>query len=64
MAVSCGRRELLSFRGRLGLPPVFAWIRVGQRFSFLCFVFLLCLSSSCVLCTQCYQFLSGLSVID
>jgi hypothetical protein len=35
MAVSCGRRELLSLRGRLGSPPVFAGIRVGQLFIFL-----------------------------
>jgi hypothetical protein len=39
MVVFCGRRELLSLRGRLGSPSVFAGIRVGQLFSFLCFVF-------------------------
>jgi hypothetical protein len=63
MAVSCGRRELLSLRGRLGSPPIFAWIRVGQLFSFLCFVFLVCCLRPVSSVPNVASF-SGLSVID
>jgi len=35
----------------------FSGVCVAHLFSFLCCVFLLCLSSSYVLCTQCCQFL-------
>ena len=55
--VSCGRQELLAPLGRLGSPPVFSGVRVAHLFSFLCCVFCFCLSSSCVLSTQCCQFL-------
>jgi hypothetical protein len=63
MAVSCGRRELLSLRGRLGSLPIFAWIRVGQLFSFLCFVFLVCCLRPVYSVPNVASF-SGLSVID
>jgi len=43
-----GRRFEISSR-------IFGGVRVAQPFSFLCCVFFLFLSSSCVLCTQCYQ---------
>ena len=57
MALSCGRRELLSLRWCLGSPPDIGAVHVAQRFSFLSGIFLVCLSSSSVLCAQCYQFL-------
>jgi hypothetical protein len=63
MAVSCGRRVLLSLRRRLGSPPIFAWIRVGQLFSFLCFVFLVCCLRPVSSVPNVASF-SGLSVID
>ena len=40
-----------------GLIPVFGGAPVPHLFSFLCCVLLLCLSSSCVFCTQRCQFL-------
>ena len=41
----------------LGSPPVFWWARVANLFQFSVLCFLFTLSSSCVLCTQCCQFL-------
>ena len=38
-----------------GLTPVFGGVRVAHHFSVLCCV-VFCLSSSCVLCTQCCQY--------
>ena len=38
----------------VGSPQVFGGVRVAHFFSFL-WGFFLCLSSSCVLCTHCYQ---------
>ena len=48
---------LVTLRNPLGSPLVFGWIRVAHLFNFLCCVFVFCfyLSSSCVLCSQCYQ---------
>ena len=46
---------LLNVRGHLGSSPVFGTVRVALLFSFLCCVFVFCLSSSCVLCAQCCQ---------
>jgi hypothetical protein len=63
MAVSCGRSELLSLRGRQGSLPVFAGIRVGQLFNFLCFVFLVCCLRPVSFVPNVASF-SGLSVID
>ena len=51
------KQELLTLHEYLGSPPVFDGVCVAHLFSFQCYVFLLCLSSSCVLCTQCCQFL-------
>ena len=53
--VSYKRQELLTLREYLCSPPVFGGHCVGNRFSFLSCVVLLCLSLSCILCTQCYQ---------
>jgi hypothetical protein len=49
--------KLLAALGRLYSPPVLSGVRVAHLFSFLCCVFCFCLSSSCVLSTQCCQFL-------
>ena len=51
---SCKKQELLTLREHLGSPPVFGEVRVAH-FIFLCDVFVICLSSSCVLCAQCCQ---------
>ena len=63
------RQEPLKLLWPLGSPPIFGGVRVAHRFSFLCFVCLRhvsCvpnvasisgLSLSCVLCTQCRQYL-------
>jgi hypothetical protein len=53
--VSYKRQELLTLREHLCSPSVFGGVHVAHLFSFLCCVFLFCLSSSCVLCTQCSQ---------
>ena len=42
--------ELLAFHNHLSPQPVFDWVRVVHLFSFLCCVFLFCLSLFCVLC--------------
>ena len=42
--------ELLAFHNHLSPQPVFDWVRVAHLFSFLCCVFLFCLSLFCVLC--------------
>jgi hypothetical protein len=55
LVVSCKKQELLTFREHQGSPPVFGGIHVAHLFNFLSGVFLFCLSSSCVLCTQCCQ---------
>jgi hypothetical protein len=49
--VSNMRQELSTLREDLG----FVAVRVAHRFSFLFCVFMLCMSSSCVLCAQCWQ---------
>jgi len=49
------RQEMLAFHGRQGSLPIFGGVCGVHLFSFLCCVVLL--SSSCVLCTLCYQFL-------
>ena len=51
--MSYKRQELLTLRHDLGSPPVFGGVRF--YFSVLCFLY--CLSSFCVFCTQCCQFL-------
>jgi len=48
-------QELLTIREYLGSSPVFGGIRVAHLFSYLCCVFVICLSLSCVSCTQCCQ---------
>jgi hypothetical protein len=53
--VSCWRQELLSFRRRLCSLQVFRVVRVAPLCSFQCCVLVFCLSSSCVLCAQCWQ---------
>jgi len=40
-----------------GSYPVIGGVRVAHLFSFVCCVVLFCLSSSCVLYTQCWKFL-------
>ena len=47
-------KELLALRGRLASLPSFGGVGVAHLYSFLCFC---CMSSSCVLCTQCCHFL-------
>ena len=51
------RQELLTLRRHLDSPPVFGGDRVVHVFKFSVLCFLFCLSSSCVLCTLCCQFL-------
>ena len=51
--VSYKRQELLTLCGLIGSSSVFGGVRVAHRSCFLCCVFLFCLSSSCVLCSQC-----------
>ena len=46
-------QELFTLHEHLGSPVVFVGVRVVNLFSFMCWVFLFCSSSSCVLCTQC-----------
>ena len=53
--VSCWRQELLSFRRRLCSLQVFRVVRVAPLCSFQCCVLVFCLSSSCVVCAQCWQ---------
>jgi len=55
--VSCGRQELLARHWHLDSPLVFGGIHVALIFLFSMLCFLFCLSSSCVLCTLCCQFL-------
>jgi hypothetical protein len=55
--VSYKRQKLLTLREQLGSTPVFGGVRVAHHFNLLCgfLFFLLCLSSSCVLCAHCCQ---------
>ena len=52
------RQELLTRREHLGSPPVSGGVCVAHLISFLRCVVMLCLSSSCVLCSQCCPLLS------
>ena len=56
--MSYKKQKVLAIHQHMGSTPVSDGIRVAP-FSFLCCVvlFVFCLSSSCILCTQCCQFL-------
>jgi len=47
--MSYHKQELLTLREHLGSFPMFWWIRGAHPLSFLCCVYLLCMSSFCVL---------------
>ena len=49
------KQELLTLREHLSSLLVFGGVRVLLIVLVFCVVFLFCLSSSCVLCTQCCQ---------
>jgi hypothetical protein len=55
---------MLTFREHLGSPPVFSGVRVGHRFSFLCFVVFVCVVCLCtVSCVPNVASVSGLSIL-
>jgi len=53
--VSYKKQELFTLHEDLCSPLVYGVVRVAHLFSFLCCVFVFCLSPSCVLCAQCCQ---------